>query len=80
MSTLLLGGEPAQAHAQRLDTAIQVLEQARNLVEAAQPGVVSSNVEQKFDRRLESAINLILRAMEQIETAGEIVDDALGIP
>ncbi len=40
--------------------------------------MVFPKVEQKFDRRLERAINRIPRAMEQIEKAGEIVDDASG--
>lgn len=74
-----LGVGRAHAHDVRLDEAVQTLQKAQALLEASQAGEVSTKVEKKFDRRVERALNLIQRAMERIEEAGEIVDDALGL-
>ena len=65
----------------RLDEAVAALQKAEALVKAAaaEPGL-SPKVETKYDRRVERCPNLIQRAMDQIEEAAEIVDDALGIP
>jgi hypothetical protein len=79
---ILLGGKPAQAHDPRLDEAQLALQKARALLLAAEGGTAElpPKIEQKVLRRLERAIDLILSAMDQIDTAGEIVDDALGTP
>lgn len=58
-----------------LDTALDVLEQARNLLEASEPGIVDKKTERKFDRRVERAISLIPRAEEQVEAAKDAVDN-----
>ena len=72
-----LGVTSGHAHDVRLDEAGQALQKAQALLESSQAGEVPPKVEKKFDRRIERALNLIQRAMEQIEAAGEIVDDAL---
>ncbi len=79
---MLLGGRFAQAHDQRLDEARLALEKAQGLLLAAEVDAAElpPKVEQKVLRRLERAIDLILSAMDRIDTAGEIIDDALGNP
>jgi len=76
-----LGAGLAQAHDPRLDEAIATLQKAEALVEAAvTTSGLPSKVDKKYDRRLERVLNIIQRAMDQIEAAAEFADDALGIP
>ena len=72
-----LGVGRAHAHDVRLDEAVQALQKAQALLESSQADGVPPKVEKKFDRRVERALNLIQRAMEQIRAG--IVDDALGL-
>jgi hypothetical protein len=69
----------AHAHDVRLDEAVAALQKAEALLKASAADGVSPKVERKFDRRVERALDLIQRAMDRIEEAGEIVDDALGL-
>jgi hypothetical protein len=59
----------------RLDTALAARVQAENLLEASEPGIVDEQTERRFERHVERAIRLILRAMEAIEAAKDAVDN-----
>jgi|SoiMethySBSTD1v2_1073268.scaffolds.fasta_scaffold395862_1 hypothetical protein len=77
--TVSLGAGFAQAHDPRLDEALQALQKAEALVQAAlDANGLPQNAEKKYDRRLERVINIIERVMEQIQAAADLADDALG--
>jgi hypothetical protein len=64
-----------QAHDPRLDEAFQALQKAFALVEASQTGGgVSDQVQHRFDRHRERALELIIRAMDEVVLAGEVAD------
>jgi hypothetical protein len=76
--TVSLGAGFAQAHP-RLDGALQALQKAEALVQAAlDANGLPPNAENKYDRRLERVINIIEHVMEQIQAAADLADDALG--
>jgi hypothetical protein len=77
LMSLGVGVGLTHAHDVRLDEAIATLQKAKALVEASEADGVPPKVVKTFDRRLERIVRLIERAMEQIEAAGELVDDAL---
>ena len=77
--TVSLGAGFAQAHDPRLDEALQALQKAEALVQAAlDANGLPPNAEKKYDRRLERVITIIERVMEQIQAAADLADDALG--
>jgi hypothetical protein len=77
--TVSLGAGFAQAHDPRLDEALQALQKAEALVQAAlDVTALPPNAEKKYDRRLERVLNIIERVMDQIQAAADLADDALG--
>src|SRR5262245_18855838 len=78
LATLLCAGTPriARGADQRLDQAIENVAKAQALLEASDTDG-SPKVQRKFDRHVQRAINLILRAIDQVETAKEISDEAI---
>jgi hypothetical protein len=75
--TVSLGAGFAQAHDPRLDEALQALQKAEALVQAAlDVTALPPNAEKKYDRRLERVLKIIERVMEQIQASADLADDA----
>ena len=75
IGSLGTGAVIARAHDQRLDDAMVALQKAQGLLEASQSGSPSPKVDDKFQRHIERAINLIGRVMDQIQDAADVADN-----
>ncbi len=77
LGSLLAGAMIARAADMRLDEAQLALQKAEGLLLASQSGFPPGHVDQKFQRHVARAIELIDRATAQIEQAKNVVDSAI---
>jgi hypothetical protein len=82
MATLVmgmgLGVALVQAADPRLDEAVQALQKAAALVEAASAGTVPARTQRRFDRHVDKALESIEEAMGHIVAAGVAADSDVG--